>query len=1219
MTTLLLAALAAASATTGAITPENDAVHRRRAAELVAKMTLEEKVSQMLSDAVAVPRLDIPSYNWWNEALHGVARAGLATVFPQGIGRGASFDVETEREVGDVIGTEGRAKYNLFQKRGLHDWYCGLTFWSPTVNMFRDPRWGRGQETFGEDPFLAGRMGSAFVRGLQGDDPKYLKAAACAKHYCVHSGPEHGRRGFNSVITERELREYYLPAFEALVKEGRVEAVMTAYNAVNGTPCSASRYLLDGILRDEWGFGGHVVSDMSAVEGVMDGHGFTKTPVETAVAAHSSGLDLCGGHIATNLVRAVREGKYPEKKLDECLVHLFTARMRLGMFEKNRPWADLGAKDVANAAHRAVAVKAAEKSLVLVKNNGVLPLDRRRIRQIGVGGPLALDEIALYGSYNGFSGRPSSLLSGMVEVAGPAMQICHVKGCDMVGGPAVSAGAIGFAFANTEVIVVGVGITAELEGEDDSTVVGAGGGDRKSIGLPGRQMEFLKIAKSFGRSVVAVVFGGSSLDLAPVMELADAVLLAFYPGEGGGTAIARTIFGLANPAGRLPITYPKSLGDLPPQTDYHTAGHTYRYSLKEPLLPFGFGLSYTDFAYENLDVKRTAAGWKASVDVRNTGKYDGEEVVQIYVRGPAGSDARRHHLEGFKRVFIRKGFSSRVEIDLPVEALMVYGEDGKRFAPAGETTVFAGGGQPGFGATLSVKVDARAAAPEPEPPPPQAVPAVDFRKPPIVPEPKRMTYRADKPVRILNTTVFEVEAPSAAAAKWVAAKAKAWFGVGVEVKFSPVEEFVPDKPLDPESEAYRLKAEPGRISISAKTLKGVKYAMHTLRQAAERESTGFRLKNYWLPALEIEDRPALAFRGVHFCWMPEMSATLIEHQIRAAAYCKFNFAVIENWGVFKGDRNPDFCVPDAPLTVAEARRLTAIASDLGLTLIPQINMFGHASFERGCAAKHSTLDYRPGMQPIFEPAGGWNWCLSNPAARLALRDLAAELHEAFGNPPFFHIGCDEAAPPSCPTCRAVKPYSKLVRLHITEVADMLRKRGARAMMWHDMLLEKGGRWAPFYANGDADEAKMIDELPKDIVICDWYYGTDGGGCDPTGGKVETGAYPTLEYFRSKGFDVLTCPWRLEKGIVAQGAYARRHGMFGMLQTVWHHYRGTEFQRMMESASHSAWGDGGRLVEPWMQPAPFHTFWRQVGWDMGIKDHDETGFFGKQVSRDNPFD
>ena len=483
---------------------------------------------------------------------------------------------------------------------------------------------------------------------------------------------------------------------------------------------------------------------------------------------------------------------------------------------------------------------------------------------------------------------------------------------------------------------------------------------------------------------------------------------------------------------------------------------------------------------------------------------------------------------------------------------------------------------------------------------------VDFRKPGIVPEPKEMTYRANVPVRIVNETVFAVTAPDEAAAKWVADKAKLWFGVTPKVSFAEGPAAADPKALDPFNEEYELVAEPGRISLKAKTLKGVKYAMHTLRQVAERESVGVKLRNYWLPALKVKDRPDLGFRGVHFCFMPEMTPTLVEHQIRAAAYLKFNFAVIENWGVFKGERNPDFCVPNAPLTVAEAKRLTAIADDLGLTLIPQINIFGHASLERGCAAKHATIDYRPEYQPLFEPCGGWNWCLSNPDARAKLRDFVAELHEAFGNPPFFHIGCDEAAPPSCPTCRAVKPYAKLVERHITEVAAMLRARGARAMMWHDMLLEKGERWKPFYANGDKDEAKMVDTLPKDIVICDWYYAK----------ARADGDYPTLRMFKSLGFTVLTCPWYTLDGTAAQCRFAHANGIDGVMSTTWGDGTGKERGRYVANAFAGTACQAWSLDYPpsdrwkWNYDLDFIKSLREVEWDMGLEDVADTGTYGE---------
>jgi hypothetical protein len=490
--------------------------------------------------------------------------------------------------------------------------------------------------------------------------------------------------------------------------------------------------------------------------------------------------------------------------------------------------------------------------------------------------------------------------------------------------------------------------------------------------------------------------------------------------------------------------------------------------------------------------------------------------------------------------------------------------------------------------------------------------ALDFRRPEIVPEPLELSYEPSVPVRIDAAVKFVVTCPDAAeAAKWVETKVESWFGVRPAAV-----EAVSGGGFGGGDEGYSLKATPGEIAIGAKTLRGVKYAMHTLRQAAERESAGVKLKGYWLPALQVRDEPALQFRGIHFCWFPECTAGFIEHQIRVAAYYKFNYAVIENWGVFKSDRYPFLSVPDAPLTVKEAKRLAAVARDLGLTLVPQVNVFGHAAMLRSMSGKHATLDTRPEYQPLFEPANGWNWCLSNPDAKKVLHGLVEEMHEAFGNPPFFHIGCDEADVPTCPRCRAVKPYAKLVGAHLAEVAALLRKRGARAMMWHDMLLEKG-KWKPFYANGSAEEAKMLDTLPKDVVICDWYYGSDSSGRDASGGRMEVSGFPTLEHFKLKGFDVLTCPWRNDKGIEMQTRYAREHGMFGVLETVWHHYRGHEFARMVGSAACGAWGHGRTALGPGRgQGGPrFATFWRQCGWDMGIKDYAETGFYDRQVTRD----
>ena len=473
---------------------------------------------------------------------------------------------------------------------------------------------------------------------------------------------------------------------------------------------------------------------------------------------------------------------------------------------------------------------------------------------------------------------------------------------------------------------------------------------------------------------------------------------------------------------------------------------------------------------------------------------------------------------------------------------------------------------------------------------------VDFRKPDIIPVPMELSYEASVPVRIDTSTIFAVSCPDASAGDWVMGKVKAWFGVAnVAVETSDLA-----SPEELGDEGYTLEASPGRIGIGANKLSGVKYAMYTLRQAAERETGGMALKGYWLPALKVKDAPALKFRGVHFCWFPECSAKFIEHQIRIAAYCKFNYAVIENWGVFKSERYPFMSVPDAPLTAAETRRLTAIADDLGITLIPQLNIFGHAALMRWRSGKHVALDRHPECQPLFEPFDGWNWCLSNPDARKVVQGLVEELHEAFGRPPFFHIGCDEADPPTCPVCRAAQPYATLVESHIKEVADLLRRRGARALMWHDMLLEKD-KWKPFCARGGVEDVKMVDSLPRDIVICDYYY------------EEAKNEYPTLDYFASKGYSVLTCPWRNEDGIVAQTAYARSKRMFGVLETVWQQFRGREFAMMIEAASCGAWGAG--KPQNRFGRGPFATLWRQCGWDMGLSDYSDMGLYDRQVTRD----
>lgn len=484
---------------------------------------------------------------------------------------------------------------------------------------------------------------------------------------------------------------------------------------------------------------------------------------------------------------------------------------------------------------------------------------------------------------------------------------------------------------------------------------------------------------------------------------------------------------------------------------------------------------------------------------------------------------------------------------------------------------------------------------------------LDFRRPVIVPEPQEMRYENTVPVRIADGMRFVVECPDAGVAKWVAEKARLWWGRDVNVA-TVATVGLADGALSAVSGSYALRASPEKIEISAPALQGVRYAMYTLRQAAERESAGATVQRYWLPAMTVKDSPALAFRGLHICWFPELSREFIEHQVRLAAYYKFSHVVLEPWGVWQSERFPFLSVPGGQMCVAEARRLSAIADDLGVTLVPGFNVFGHATGLRAASGKHATLDFHPERQTLFEPANGWNWCLSNPETEKAIHGVIAEMHEAYGNPPFFHIGCDEADPPTCARCRAVKPYAKLVERHIASVAGFVRQRGARAMMWHDQLLESG-KWKPFYATGDKDLAKMIETLPRDIVVCDWYYGGDQRD------KDRRLHYPTLDLFKSKGFDVITCAFDKRAGIVAQGEYANRHGLFGFMETVWHHFKGREFAMMMESSACAAWGHGQTDRGKGVRDRPCVTHWRQIGWDMGIKDYAETGLIRETVTRD----
>jgi len=486
---------------------------------------------------------------------------------------------------------------------------------------------------------------------------------------------------------------------------------------------------------------------------------------------------------------------------------------------------------------------------------------------------------------------------------------------------------------------------------------------------------------------------------------------------------------------------------------------------------------------------------------------------------------------------------------------------------------------------------------------------VSFRTPAVIPEAVRMDCRTNVEVRLDAARTLTVACPDAAAAPWVADHVRRWFGFEPKVVAT-------DDARTTADEGYRLEVRPGGILVDAKTLRGVRYALYTLRQIAERDSVGERVTAYRMPEMTVEDAPALAFRGIHLCWFPEQSADLIEREIRTAAFYKFNCVVLESWGVYRSERHPWFGWKDGPMTKETVRRLVSVARELGVTLVPQLNVFGHASAARSCTGKHAALDFHPERESLFEPGGewssAWNWCLSNPAAVSVVRDLVIELHDDFGSPPYFHIGCDEADQPSCASCRAAD-YGRLVSDHIAGICALLKKRGARAMLWHDMLLEKRDpRWKGFYANGSAETAKLPSRLPKDVIVCDWYYGSDPGGTAEAKDRSSlTGSYPTLDYFsKTCGLATVTCPWEEPEGIRAQCAYAREKGLFGVLETTWHHFGGVRFPQMVQRAAGGAWGHGEQVSD-----GHFAFVWRRCGWDMQSTSYRESGWYDTQSSRD----
>lgn len=653
---------------------------------MIKAMSLEEKVSLMLHTSMAVDRVGIPRYNWWNECLHGVGRAGAATVFPQAIALAATFDDALAKEEADAIATEARAKYNEAVKAGVRDQYCGLTFWTPNINIFRDPRWGRGMETYGEDPFLTARMGAAFIQGLQGDDPDHLKVAACAKHYAVHSGPEKDRHVFNAVVSKKDLWETYLPAFKAAVDAG-VESVMGAYNRTLDEPCCGSRFLLQDVLRKKWGFKGHVVSDCWAVRDFHETHKVTATPAESAALAIQNGCDLNCGCTFPAAVEAVKTGLLDEAKVNESVRRLLMTRCKLDLFtapEKTK-WRHLGRKDVDTAEHRALARRVAEKSFVLLKNrDSLLPLSRKPKKML-VMGPAAADINALLANYYGLNSRLVTLLEGIVAKTQemPGVVVDYIQGCQMYSPNIQNGWTIGQA-ESADVVIACFGLDNAMEGEQGESIA-SHAGDRDAIELPPWQLEYLRAVHERGTPVVLVLTAGSALAFPP--DIADAILYVWYPGEEGGTALADVLFGDAVPGGHLPVSFPAATADLPPFEEYAMKGRTYRYQEKKPLYPFGFGLSYTTFAFTKIRLSRKEISAGESVDVTvtvaNTGSYDADEVVQLYV-------SRENRQEGeplcslrdFRRIRISAGAQETLTFCLPSSAFeRINGEGESVFEP----------------------------------------------------------------------------------------------------------------------------------------------------------------------------------------------------------------------------------------------------------------------------------------------------------------------------------------------------------------------------------------------------------------------------------------------------------------------------------------------------------------------------------------------------------
>lgn len=671
---------------------------KEKAKALVSQMTVVEKASQLRYDAPAIPRLGIPAYNWWNEALHGVARAGTATSFPQAIGMAAMFDDVLLQKLGDVAATEGRAKYNALSAEEDRDIYKGLTFWSPNINIFRDPRWGRGHETYGEDPYLTARLGKAYVQGLQGSGD-VLKAAACAKHLAVHSGPEALRHRFNAECSAKDMEETYLRAFEACIQDAKVEAVMGAYNRTNGEPCCASKFLLVDTVRERWGFEGHILSDCWAIRDFHEGHMVTQTPAQSAALAMEMGCDLNCGNTYIHIMSAYEQGLVTEDQLTQAAERLFTTRYLLGIMGEDSEFDKIPYEVVECEEHLALAREAAHKSCVLLKNDGLLPLNPEKVGTIGVIGPNANNRVALVGNYHGTASRYTTILEGIQDAVVGKGRVLYSDGCHLfkektehlaLDDDRLAEAVVVAKHSDTVVLVLGLDET--MEGEEGDTGNAAASGDKLDLLLPAPQRRLLDKVLAVGKPTVVLLMAGSAIDLSAAQQKANAVMLTWYPGAGGGEAVADLLFGKVSPSGKLPVTFyhNEALEEMPDFTDYSMENRTYRYYTGKPLYPFGYGLTYGDMVITDLMADQQGA----YVTVENRGCAT-EEVIQLYIKDTESAFAPVNPvLCGFLRVKMEEGQYKQVYIPIDPYALTVVNGEGQRIPGSGTWKLYAGFGQP---------------------------------------------------------------------------------------------------------------------------------------------------------------------------------------------------------------------------------------------------------------------------------------------------------------------------------------------------------------------------------------------------------------------------------------------------------------------------------------------------------------------------------------------